>query len=89
MPPVSTPAADGIVAGVDALSVSDDLRATVFGDVGHLLPQLFHFLVFVLPRALRAAPVPLYENAARPDSRGGPTPLGMRVDVSCAARFGN
>ena len=55
MPPVSTPAADGIVAGVDVLSVSDDLRATVFGDVGHLLPQLFHFLVFVLPRALRTA----------------------------------
>ena len=55
LPPVSTPAADGAIAGFDVLSVGDDLRATVFGDVGHLLPQLLGFLVFVLPRALRTA----------------------------------
>ena len=55
MPPVLTPAADGAIAGFDVLSVGDDLRATVFGDVGHLLPQLLGFLVFVLPRALGTA----------------------------------
>ena len=38
--------------------------------------------------ALFAVPVPLYENAAHPDSRGGPTPPEMRVSVSCAARCG-
>ena len=48
MPPVSTPAADSIVAGVDVLSVGDDLRATVFRYIGHFLPQLLHFLVFGL-----------------------------------------
>ena len=57
MPPVLTPAADGAIAGFDVRLVGDDLRATVFGDVGHLLPQLLGFLVFVLPRrsALRCA----------------------------------
>ena len=31
MPPVSDPAADGVVTGFDVLSVGDDLRATVLG----------------------------------------------------------
>ena len=55
LPPVSTPAADGVVAGFDVLSVGDDLRTTVFGDVGHLVPQSFHFLIFWLLGALGTA----------------------------------
>ena len=58
MPPVSTPSADGIVAGVDVLSVGDDLRTTVFGYIAHLVPQLFHFLVFFLPLSLSTALCP-------------------------------
>jgi hypothetical protein len=37
---------------LDVLSVGDDLRATVFGDVAHLFPQLLHFLIFCFPLSL-------------------------------------
>ena len=48
MPPVSDPAEDSDVTGFDVGTVGDDLRATVFGYVGHLFPQSLYFLILWL-----------------------------------------
>ena len=55
MPPVLTPAADGVVTGFDVGSVGDDPRTTALRYVGHLMPQLLHFLIFWLLGALGTA----------------------------------
>ena len=59
MPLVLTPAADGAIAGCDVLPVRDGPRATAFRCIGHLVPQLLHFLIFWMPCTFGTARCPL------------------------------